>query len=416
MPDPAAANAASAAYFFVNPPQVRSLRRHVLPDLLGRVGADRRRLRVWSIGCGTGEEPYTVAMLLREAVGEPASRDIPGRDIHGWDIHVLGTDGSTANISRARRARYGLRSLVMADPADVRRWFRRDGEVFAVTHDVRSLVELRHCDPAAEPLPYAAGEVDLALWRRPPVDDPELMARVVATVAPGGYLLFGPTAHDVALPDGGLVQLGDAYVYRRPAADDDAPGSAERRRTLPDRRTVDEGASPLGLGRERRREPRRAGASAAAPGKTTVDITDTTMAGPVETAELLRDAREALVRGDFDAATGHAARACGLRPDDATGWYLRGIALINAHRDAEAVEQLGTAASCDPADGFVHLVLAGALVRLGRPSEAGAAYRAAAGALGRPGDELAPELGGHTLGELVRLCARLADELSAQPH
>lgn len=403
---------ASAAYFFVNPPQVRSLRRHVLPELLERAGADGRRLRVWSIGCGTGEEPYTVAMLLREALHDPAS----------WNITVLGTDASVDAVRLAAGARYGLRSLVMVDPADMHRWFRQEGRLYAVSQEIRSLVQLRHCDLLSEPLPYAGGEVDLALWRRPPVDDPDQVARVVATVAPGGYLLLGPTAQDVRLPDGALVQLGDAYVYRR-AAGTASPESGERRHTLPDRRTGNDGAPPLGLGLERRRDPRRTVPAVAVPdarAPAVIDLSDAAMGGapvaPVRTAELLRDARAALVRGDYDDAAAQAARVCALRPDHAAGWYLRGIALINAHRDADAVVHLREATRCEPDDGFTHFVLAGALVRLGRSSEAGAAYRAAATTLGRPGDELAPELGGHTLSELVRLCTRLADELSARPH
>ena len=73
---------------FFRPPQMEALRSTVLPELL-RAAAGTRRLRVWSAGCATGEEPYTLAMLLRAQV--PA----------GWDVRVLGTDVSRRALETA---------------------------------------------------------------------------------------------------------------------------------------------------------------------------------------------------------------------------------------------------------------------------------------------------------------------------
>ena len=70
-------------YFFRNPPQIRALGRQVLPELV-RTNADTKRLVIWSAGCSTGEEPYTVAMLLLELI--PDHKD--------WDIRIVATDVS----------------------------------------------------------------------------------------------------------------------------------------------------------------------------------------------------------------------------------------------------------------------------------------------------------------------------------
>lgn len=409
--------ASPATLFFGNPPQVRSLRQHVLPELLGRVAEDVRRLQVWSVDCDRGEEPYTVAMLVDEAL----------RDPYGWDVRVLGTDASSDAVRSGQRARYALRSLVMTDPADVRRWFRRDGEHFVVARDVRSRVLLRHCDLATEPPPLATGEVDLLLWRQPPVEDLARISQVLDTISVGGYAILGPAAvrlvepgdYPALLAGDELVSLGDSWIYRRTE-------SHERRATLPERRTASEGAPPLGLGRERRSGPRRVLVShnaarqavdASAPDRE-IDLTDGRIGGPVsapsEAAQLLRSARACLVDGDFLAAAADAERASARCPADAFGWYLWGVALVNAGRDEEAAQRLQAAARCDPGDGVTQYVLARALVRLGRSMEAGQAYGAAAALLGRPGDEVAPELGGQTLGELIRLCRRFADELTGE--
>ena len=83
-------------YFFRNPPQIRALGRQVLPELV-RTHADTKRLVIWSAGCSTGEEPYTVAMLLLELI--PDHKD--------WDIRIIATDVSQRALAAARRGRYG---------------------------------------------------------------------------------------------------------------------------------------------------------------------------------------------------------------------------------------------------------------------------------------------------------------------
>src|SRR5947208_1357368 len=77
-------------HFFRNPPQIRALRTHVLPELL-RGASTSKRLRIWSAGCSTGEEPYTLAMLIRELL--PAQSD--------WDVKIIATDISTRALTAA---------------------------------------------------------------------------------------------------------------------------------------------------------------------------------------------------------------------------------------------------------------------------------------------------------------------------
>src|SRR4051795_4288951 len=94
-------------HFFRNPPQIRALRKYVLPELL-KQAAGTRRLRIWSAGCSTGEEPYTIAMLLREL--------LPARS--GWDVKVVGTDVSARALEAARIGAYGERAVQLVPVPD----------------------------------------------------------------------------------------------------------------------------------------------------------------------------------------------------------------------------------------------------------------------------------------------------------
>lgn len=389
-------------HFFRNPPQVRALRDHVLPELL-EAARGRRRLRVWSAGCSTGEEPYTVAMLLRDAM-----RTQP--DLAGWDLEVLATDVSQRALAAAREGRYGLRALQMAEEGDVARHLEASGDgTYVVRREVRELVRFAHHNLVADPVPYPDPEsVDLVLCRNVTIyfareTTRALMGRFHETLRDGGYLLLGhsETLWQVS-EEFRLVSLGSgdsaAFVYRR-----SDPAAPERRRVLPDRRTADEG--PPVVVRERRRRPDRrqdagpaGAATAAAP-------------APVDVSGLADVARAALAAGryaDAAVAAGTLAQGAPLRPE---GHYLRGVAAVSLGRDVEALVDLRRAAYLAPGDGLAHFLLAGVLARLGDAAAAAREYSAAAATLG-PEHAGASELGGRAVPDLVALCHRLAARLA----
>jgi len=390
-------------HFFRNPPQTRALREHVLPELVRRAAAGSKRLRIWSAGCSTGEEVYTVAILLRELLP----------DLTGWDVQVVGTDISTRALAAARTARYGVRALAMTEPDDVRRWFTLSEVGYEVRPELRELVEFRAHNLVTEAPPFPPGElVDLVLCRNVTIyfardTTRALVQRLHGCLSDGGYLFLGhsETLWQVS-DDFRLVTLGDAFVYRREAGPD------ERRRVLPDRRTGDDGPPPVGLGVERRGRPRRAEGQ---PVQAVPAAAARTEPG-VDLPALLEQTRAALAGGNYAGAADLAARAGAADPMRAEAWYLRGLALVNAGRDPEALVELRKALYADPGAGFAHFLLGGALARLGDRSGAARSYRAAAMTLGgRPGDERAPELGGRSVGELVALCRQLAHVLDPSP-
>ena len=393
-------------HFFRNPPQFRALRQHVLPQLIRRAAAGNRTLRVWSAGCSTGEEPYSVAMLLREL--------LPLTD--GWDVKVVATDVSTRALEAARTGRYTARALVAAPPDDVARWFVRSGDEYVVRPEVRDLVEFRHHNLVTEPVPFGLDErIDLLLCRNVTIyfsrdTTRRLMAQFHSALADGGYLFLGHSETLWQVNDAfRLVTLGDAFVYRR-----DMPGE-ERRTVLPDRRTGDDGLPIIGERRvtkgdrrskwEALTKPRALPFARPARGPVQPDV----IALAPALTDPVDDVRAALREGRYADAAALARAVAVDHPLRADAYYLHGLALANQGLDAEALVQLRKAVYVDPLAGFAHFLLAGVLARLGDAPGASRSYRAAAETLGRNADDaLAGELGGRSVGELVDLCWQLA--------
>jgi chemotaxis protein methyltransferase CheR len=425
-------------HFFRNPPQIRALRQHVLPELIRRSIANDKRLTIWSAGCSTGEEPYSIAMLVRELL-PMATRE---------HVRIVGSDVSTTALDFARRATYGSRAVQMAEPIDLARWFTATRDGYVVRDDVRSLVELQLHNLVTEPVPFEPGEVDLLLCRNVTIyfnrtTTKALMGRFHEALTTGGYLFLGHSETLWQMSDAfTLVPLGDAFVYRR-----DETG--ERRAILPDRRT-EEGDAPVLL-TERRGKPerrRRGGPDgadlrgAAAPGADragrpiTLPHSPAGPAGPAgpvggqpsrpahprplagrpaklptqsTAAEHVAAARVALATGRYADAVVAAARAARADSLHVDAHLIAGEALVNLGRDADAVKELRQAVYLQPALAPAHLLLAGALDRLGESAAAGRAYRAAAATVGQlPSEEVATFFGGREPGELVALCIRLA--------
>ncbi|MDX6199032.1 MAG: chemotaxis protein methyltransferase CheR [Actinomycetota bacterium] len=383
-------------HFFRNPPQIRALRKYVIPELLKHGDSHGRRIRIWSAGCSTGEEPYTIAMVLRELLPTTA----------GWDVKVVATDVSSRALEAAKRGQYGERAVQMASPEDLARFFVSTANGYQVRPEVRDLVEFRHQNLVTDPVPFAADErVDLVLCRNVTIyfsreTTRGLMARLHACLRDGGYLFLGhsETLWQVS-EDFRLVPLGTgdsaAFVYRRI----DEPPKERRGTVLPDRRTEDEG--PPQPKPERRNATRR-------------DRTSVPAAAPIAPASAVA-VRAALADGKYDEAAVAATNLVTAEPLNPMGHYLRGLSLVNAGRDDDALVDLRKAVYLDPGSGLGHFLLAGVLHRLGDPAAAAREYRAAADTLGQRATEAtAPELGGRSVQELAALCSQLEQQLAQE--
>ncbi|XXF77651.1 protein-glutamate O-methyltransferase CheR [Myxococcaceae bacterium GXIMD 01537] len=174
-------------YFFRTPEHFDFVHRVVLPELRQRKGP-RHEVRAWSAGCASGEEPYSLAVLLRE---------------DGWagHMHVLGTDVSRAALARASAARYGPWSLRGPEAERMRPFLLPDGRRFVLTPEVRDSVRFEYLNLALDTWPdLASGIADfdvifcrnvLIYFNRATVE--AVARRLFASLSEGGYLLMGPS-------------------------------------------------------------------------------------------------------------------------------------------------------------------------------------------------------------------------------
>lgn len=182
-------------FFFRDHGQFDLLRLRLLPELIAQHRNDKI-LRLWSAGCASGEEVYSLAMLVDMLLPERGD----------WDILILGTDIDSAAIDKARRGRYGQWSFRMVPPALQQRYFHLENNEWMLDEHIHLMVTFRVSNLVSEPFPDSASELgfgselhgmDLILCRNvfiyfDPAAVSAVTAKFAATLRVGGYLM---TAH-----------------------------------------------------------------------------------------------------------------------------------------------------------------------------------------------------------------------------
>jgi chemotaxis protein methyltransferase CheR len=213
------------SYFFRGDRHFTTIRDELLPELLSRRrDGERRYLRVLSAGCAAGEEPYSIAIALKELLG----------DVSAWKISIVGVDLDARCLRRAAAARYGEWSLRDVPEALRRRYFEADQRGYRLRQDVASMVRFLRANLAVDDLrQMGIDQMDLVVCQNVLYyferEVRELTATKLArSLRPGGWLLFGPA--DLSNERVGLceaVSMGEVLVHRR-LPDEDGVASERR--------------------------------------------------------------------------------------------------------------------------------------------------------------------------------------------
>jgi chemotaxis protein methyltransferase CheR len=199
-------------YFFRYLPHYEALITSVLPEFIER-NRHTRSLRIWSAGCSSGEEPYSIAMMLLEHFPQ----------LIDWDVHILATDINKRALRQAREGIYRPRALRVTEPRYRDKYFRPLGGAYAVDSRVKEMVDLSYLNLQTGVFPSAlngTAEVDILLcrnvmiyFRLPTIK--RMVEKFSQSLRPGGYLFLGHAETLTYISDRfQRVQNAGGFYYR----------------------------------------------------------------------------------------------------------------------------------------------------------------------------------------------------------
>ncbi|HEY1976862.1 MAG TPA: CheR family methyltransferase [Candidatus Baltobacteraceae bacterium] len=194
--------------FFRDPALFEYLRETVLPELIAEAREGQRELRLWSAGCSTGEEAYSLAILLAELLGN---------DVDKLPVRIFATDLDHHAIDFARRGVYPAAAFEELPPALIEKYFTRVDGAFQVRKDIRNLTVFGEYDLGQRaPFPH----IDLIMCRNVLIYfTKELQQRTLQLFAfslrQSGYLVLGKAETTSPLPRYFAAAQPALKVYRR---------------------------------------------------------------------------------------------------------------------------------------------------------------------------------------------------------
>lgn len=377
-------------FFFRNAPQMRALRETLLFELHRRKPPGEP-IRIWSAGCATGEEPYSLAITVLETFGLTIARP----------VEIWATDLSELALEKARAGFYRGRSLNNVTPMLLNRYFVRQNDGFLVSDAVRALVRFEQLNllEAFPPTAYGVDAIfcqNVTIYFRPETRR-SLIERFYRCLPAHGLLFLGFSETLWNVFDGFRSrEVSGAYVYQKV----ELPDRTAQHRTTPRR--------PTPPGETRRRSPQiieapRTAARLQPPGALPASPSSDEDAGRLnqaqtlidagkmdEAMELLRSIRpnsalapRALVlvarvhanRGELDLAVAEARRALEIDALRGDAYLLIGTIYARQGQWNEAIQALERARYLDPDAALVSYHLALAYRQAGKVEQATREFR-----------------------------------------
>jgi chemotaxis protein methyltransferase CheR len=197
--------------FFRNPPQLDALCRIVIPNILeAKAKAPQRRLRIWSAGCSTGEEPYSLRMSLLDQADS---------QLKSWVVEILATDLNQRSLAHARAALYGKYSTRNVTPIDRQKYFLPFGDRLRVKPMVRANVTFSRLNLSDDRRMARMRNMDVifccnALIYFDLISKQRVIRHFFNNLLPHGYLFLGPSESLFGVSqDFRLVHLPGATAY-----------------------------------------------------------------------------------------------------------------------------------------------------------------------------------------------------------
>jgi chemotaxis protein methyltransferase CheR len=213
--------------FFRNEPQLLSFSEEVLPLMIEeKKKSGTKSIKIWSAGCSTGEEPYTIAIILLERF----------RALPGWHLEVIANDISEDVLQKARKGDYSGLTLRNMNPDLLNKYFTKSEEVYRIKPEVKALVKYSHINLNDTRKISMNSNCDVIFCRNVMIyfsDEvkKQLVRGFFNALQPGGYFYIGhsETLHGISKAFK-LVYFKNALVYQKEAVTSSISGQT---RTIP---------------------------------------------------------------------------------------------------------------------------------------------------------------------------------------
>jgi len=200
--------------FFRNEPQLNVFERQVLPKLLD-ARARTKTIRIWSAACSSGEEPFTLAMMVHRTLGAR---------LREWNIEILGTDISEKALATAESGRYTSYAVRTTPDMVKRRYFTEERGAFILSDDIRQMVSFETHNLKDRLAAKRHGTWDVIFCRNVMIYfDDQMKKEVIGTfhsqLADDGYLFIGHSENIRAgESDFASLPIAQGFVYQKSSA------------------------------------------------------------------------------------------------------------------------------------------------------------------------------------------------------
>jgi chemotaxis protein methyltransferase CheR len=207
MVDVTEAMTTNESFFFRDNRPFEQFKDIVLPHLL-EARAARKQIRIWSAACSSGQEPYTLAMLLKEEAARLA----------GWRIEIVATDLSTEILNKAKEGLYSQFEVQRGLPITLlMKYFSQEGEKWRISEEIRRMVTYKPFNLLDNP--SALGHFDVVFCRNVLIyfdqaTKGQVLSRVAQIMPADGYLYLGGAETVLGISDSFEVVPGQRGVYR----------------------------------------------------------------------------------------------------------------------------------------------------------------------------------------------------------
>ncbi|MBI2210750.1 MAG: tetratricopeptide repeat protein [Deltaproteobacteria bacterium] len=342
-----AAVATNETYFFRTSPHFEALKNYLLPELLrAKLAQGKKSLRIWSAGCSTGEEPYSLAMLLLDNFPE----------LRAWQTTILASDIDLDALETAQRGIYRPWSFRGVDLDVIKKHFHAEkGQCYRIDERISSLVIFQPLNLKSDPYPssfYGTTELDIILCRNVTIYfRPETIQKVIGKfydcLVEGGFLLTGAAEYfPKTYQDFEVRAFPETVIYQKSSAQK-KPARPKSPSPLLPLWPVPQSPTPP-----------------TAQGKTDYAAAEKDQRQPVD------EAVELISQGEIDKALVLLAELAEKSPKDSRISFLLGKISADRHHLSEAFHWLSQTLALDPLHRHAYFLLGLLWIEEGKIDEA----------------------------------------------